>query len=131
MKEASRSEEAPVTLHVATASVESVCRAAGHRKKSTLLVDVRGTAAGVQRPPHMASQSLCEAFSQEGDQRASEALCTLRSSDSSGWTIGRFVSSADSEKYIEHRFRPINEAARQHKKKLQETLELLKQKLHF
>ncbi|XP_056245069.1 E3 ubiquitin-protein ligase TRIM39-like [Seriola aureovittata] len=35
----------------------------------------------------------------------------------------------DSEKHTNHRFRPIDEAARQHKKELQETLEPLKKKL--
>ncbi|XP_015240196.1 PREDICTED: nuclear factor 7, brain-like [Cyprinodon variegatus] len=35
----------------------------------------------------------------------------------------------DSEKHTEHRFRPIDEAAQQHKKKLRETLESLKEKL--
>ncbi|CAB1423956.1 unnamed protein product [Pleuronectes platessa] len=35
----------------------------------------------------------------------------------------------DSEKHIDHRFRPIDEAAQQHKKQLQGTLEPLKKKL--
>ncbi|XP_053171986.1 nuclear factor 7, ovary-like, partial [Scomber japonicus] len=35
----------------------------------------------------------------------------------------------DSEKHTNHRFRPIDEAARQHKKKLEETLKPLKEKL--
>uniref|UniRef100_A0A3B3VZZ9 Uncharacterized protein n=1 Tax=Poecilia latipinna TaxID=48699 RepID=A0A3B3VZZ9_9TELE len=37
----------------------------------------------------------------------------------------------DSEKHTNHRFRPINEAARQHRKKLQETLKSLKKKLEL
>ncbi|XP_054472041.1 nuclear factor 7, brain-like, partial [Anoplopoma fimbria] len=39
------------------------------------------------------------------------------------------VVCRDSEKHTNHRFRPIDEAAQQHKKKLQETLEPLKEKL--
>uniref|UniRef100_A0A3B3X5Z0 B30.2/SPRY domain-containing protein n=1 Tax=Poecilia mexicana TaxID=48701 RepID=A0A3B3X5Z0_9TELE len=37
----------------------------------------------------------------------------------------------DSEKHTKHRFRPIDEAAQQHRKKLQETLEPLKEKLEL
>ncbi|KAM7401528.1 hypothetical protein PAMP_016836 [Pampus punctatissimus] len=37
--------------------------------------------------------------------------------------------SLDSEKHTDHRFRPVDEAARQHRKKLEETLEPLKKKL--
>ncbi|XP_023265229.1 nuclear factor 7, ovary-like [Seriola lalandi dorsalis] len=39
------------------------------------------------------------------------------------------VVCRDSEKHTNHRFRPIDEAVRQHKKELQETLEPLKKKL--
>uniref|UniRef100_A0A3Q3LJ16 RING-type domain-containing protein n=1 Tax=Labrus bergylta TaxID=56723 RepID=A0A3Q3LJ16_9LABR len=39
------------------------------------------------------------------------------------------VVCRDSEKHSEHRFRPIDEAAGQHKKKLQETLKPVKKKL--
>uniref|UniRef100_A0A3B3U5L1 B30.2/SPRY domain-containing protein n=1 Tax=Poecilia latipinna TaxID=48699 RepID=A0A3B3U5L1_9TELE len=37
----------------------------------------------------------------------------------------------DSEKHTKHRFRPIDEAAQQHRKKLEETLEPLKEKLEL
>ena len=40
------------------------------------------------------------------------------------------VICRDSEKHIDHSFRPIDEAAQQHKKQLQDTLEPLKKKLH-
>ncbi|XP_038570644.1 nuclear factor 7, brain-like [Micropterus salmoides] len=78
-------------------------------------------------------KSLCESFLQERDQRASEALCSLHSEKLKLFCLDHqqpvCVVCRDSEKHINHRFRPINEAARQHKKELQETLEPLKEKL--
>uniref|UniRef100_A0A3Q4I0F7 B30.2/SPRY domain-containing protein n=1 Tax=Neolamprologus brichardi TaxID=32507 RepID=A0A3Q4I0F7_NEOBR len=75
-------------------------------------------------PRNLALKNLCESFLQQRDQRASEDLCTLRNSDSSVWTISsRCVVCRDSDKHNKHRFRPVDEAARQHKDKLQEALE--------
>ncbi|KAF3850457.1 hypothetical protein F7725_012229 [Dissostichus mawsoni] len=82
----------------------------------------------VYEPPcNLVLKNLCESFLQERGQRSPEALCSLHSEKLklSVWTI----SSQDSEKHSEHRFRPIDEAARQHKKELQETLQPLKEKL--
>uniref|UniRef100_A0A671U659 Tripartite motif containing 35-12 n=1 Tax=Sparus aurata TaxID=8175 RepID=A0A671U659_SPAAU len=67
-------------------------------------------------PVSLTLKNLCETFSQERDQRASEHLCSLHSEKLKFFCL-------------DHQFRPINEAARQHKKKLQETLEPLKKKL--
>ncbi|XP_062265366.1 E3 ubiquitin-protein ligase TRIM35-like [Platichthys flesus] len=63
-------------------------------------------------PGNLVLKNLCESFLQERDQSSSPALCSLHS-----------------EKHTGHRFRPIDEAAQQHKKQLQETLEPLKKKL--
>ncbi|XP_045907828.1 nuclear factor 7, brain-like [Micropterus dolomieu] len=84
-------------------------------------------------PPNRALKNLCESFLQERDQRASEALCSLHSEKLKLFCLDHqqpvCVVCRDSEKHSNHRFRPVDEAARQHKKELQETLEPLKEKL--
>ncbi|XP_038575096.1 nuclear factor 7, brain-like [Micropterus salmoides] len=84
-------------------------------------------------PPNFALKSLCESFLQERDQRASEALCSLHSEKLKLFCLEHqepvCVICRDSEKHSNHRFRPIDEAAQQHKKELQETLKSLKEKL--
>ncbi|KAL3967069.1 tripartite motif-containing protein 35 [Sarotherodon galilaeus] len=87
-----------------------------------------------QEPPlNLALKNLCESFLQERDQRTSEALCSLHSEKLKLFCLDHqqpvCVVCRDSEKHTNHRFRPINEAAQQHKKELQETLEPLKKKL--
>ncbi|XP_039464750.1 nuclear factor 7, ovary-like [Oreochromis aureus] len=81
-------------------------------------------------PFNLALKNLCESFLQE---RASEALCSLHSEKLKLFCLDHqqpvCVVCRDSEKHTKHRFRPINEAAQQHKKELQETLETLKKKL--
>ncbi|XP_049442495.1 nuclear factor 7, brain-like [Epinephelus fuscoguttatus] len=62
----------------------------------------------VEPPCNLALKNLCEAFLLERDQR---------------------VIFRDSEKHTNHRFRPVDEFARQHKKELEETLKPLKEKL--
>ena len=79
--------------------------------------------------PHfsLVLKNLCEAFIQERDQRSSEALCCLHSEKLKLFCLDHQQPVChicrDSEKHSNHRFRPIDEAARQHKKELQETLE--------
>ncbi|KAM6941558.1 zinc-binding protein A33-like [Lycodopsis pacificus] len=84
-------------------------------------------------PPNLALKNLCESFLLERDQRASEPLCSLHSEKLKLFCLDHqqpvCVGCRDSEKHSDHRFRPIDEAARQHKKNLQETLEPLKEKL--
>ncbi|CAI5670051.1 unnamed protein product [Oreochromis niloticus] len=85
------------------------------------------------RPLNRALKNLCESFLQERDQRASEALCSLHSEKLKLFCLDHqqpvCVVCRDSENHTNHRFRPIDEAAQQHKKELQETLEPLKKKL--
>ncbi|CAI5670130.1 unnamed protein product [Oreochromis niloticus] len=88
----------------------------------------------VQEPPlNRALKNLCESFLQERDQRASEALCSLHSEKLKLFCLDHqqpvCVVCCASEKHTNHRFRPIDEVAQQHKKELQETLEPLKKKL--
>ncbi|KAL4008748.1 hypothetical protein ACER0C_002600 [Sarotherodon galilaeus] len=88
----------------------------------------------VQEPPlNLALKNLCESFLQERDQRASEALCSLHSEKLKLFCLDHqqpvCLVCRDSEKHNNHRFRPIDEAAQQHKKEFQETLVPLKKKL--
>ncbi|XP_041659577.1 nuclear factor 7, brain-like [Cheilinus undulatus] len=82
---------------------------------------------------NFALKSLCETFLQERDQRSSEDLCSLHQEKLKLFCLDHeepvCVVCRDSEKHSNHRFRPINEAAQQHKKKLEETLQPLKEKL--
>ncbi|KAG8007238.1 Nuclear factor 7, partial [Nibea albiflora] len=84
-------------------------------------------------PLNFALKNLCEAFLLERDQRSSEALCSLHSEKLRLFCLDHqqpvCLVCRDSEKHTDHRFRPIDEAARQHKKNLQETLQPLKEKL--
>ncbi|XP_031133018.2 E3 ubiquitin-protein ligase TRIM39-like [Sander lucioperca] len=88
------------------------------------------------KPPlNRVLKKLCESFLQQRDQRASEALCSLHSEKLKLFCLDHqqpvCVVCLHSEKHSNHRIRPIDEAAEQHKKKLQETLEPLKEKLKF
>ncbi|XP_068582214.1 nuclear factor 7, ovary-like [Cebidichthys violaceus] len=84
-------------------------------------------------PPNLALKNLCESFLQQRDQRASETLCSLHSEELKLFCLDHqqpvCLVCRDSEKHSDHRFRPIDEAAPQHKKNLQEALEPLKEKL--
>ncbi|XP_028431772.1 nuclear factor 7, brain-like [Perca flavescens] len=77
-------------------------------------------------------KNLCESFLLERDQRASDTLCSLHSEKLKLFCLDHqqpvCVVCRDSEKHSSHRFRPIGKAAKR-KKKLQETLESLKEKL--
>ncbi|XP_036964394.1 E3 ubiquitin-protein ligase TRIM39-like [Acanthopagrus latus] len=86
------------------------------------------------RPPvSLTLKNLCETFLQDRDQRASEDLCSRHSEKLKLFCLDHqqpvCLVCRDSEQHTNHRFRPIDEAARQHKKELQETLEPLKEKL--
>ncbi|XP_062253550.1 zinc-binding protein A33-like [Platichthys flesus] len=87
-----------------------------------------------RKPPcNLVLKNLCEAFLLERDQSSSHALCSLHSEKLRLFCLDHqqpvCVICRDSEKHTGHRFRPIDEAAQQHKKQLQETLEPLKKKL--
>ncbi|XP_030297014.1 nuclear factor 7, brain-like [Sparus aurata] len=84
-------------------------------------------------PVNLVLRNLCETFLQERDQRASEDFCSLHTEKLKLFCLDHqqpvCLVCRDSEQHTNHRFRPIDDAARQHKKKLQETLEPLKEKL--
>ncbi|XP_037642077.1 nuclear factor 7, brain-like [Sebastes umbrosus] len=103
------------------------------REKQTRECPICKRKSSMDPPLNLALKNLCESFLQERDQRASEALCSLHSEKLKLFCLDHqqpvCLICRDSEKHTNHRFRPIDEAARQHKKELQETLEPLKEKL--
>ncbi|XP_037625072.1 nuclear factor 7, ovary-like [Sebastes umbrosus] len=110
------------------------CLKSWWREKQTCECPVCKRRSSKPEPPSMrVLKNLCEAFLQKRDQRASEALCSLHSEKLKLFCLDHqqpvCVVCRDSNKHTNHRFRPIDEAARQHKKELQETLEPLKEKL--
>ncbi|XP_044205965.1 zinc-binding protein A33-like [Thunnus albacares] len=110
------------------------CLKSWWRQKQTRQCPVCKRRSSREEPPcNLVLKNLCESFLQDRDQRASEALCSLHSEKLKLFCLDHqqpvCVVCRDSEKHTNHRFRPVDEAARQHKKKLEETLEPLKKKL--
>ncbi|XP_023144025.1 zinc-binding protein A33-like [Amphiprion ocellaris] len=83
--------------------------------------------------PNLVLKNLCESFLLDKRQRCSESLCSLHSEELKLFCLDHqqpvCLICRDSEKHSNHTFRPIHEAAQQHRKQLQETLEPLKNKL--
>ncbi|XP_029918862.1 nuclear factor 7, brain-like [Myripristis murdjan] len=89
-------------------------------------------------PCNLALKNLCEAFLLQRNKRASagsELLCSLHSEKLKLFCLDHqqpvCVVCRDSETHTNHRFRPVNEAARNHKKELQESLKPLQEKLEL
>ncbi|XP_051804853.1 nuclear factor 7, brain-like [Acanthochromis polyacanthus] len=84
-------------------------------------------------PCNLVLKNLCESFRQQRSQRSSESLCSLHSEKLKLFCLDHHqpvcVVCRDSENHSNHRFRPIDEAAQEHRKILQETLKPLKEKL--
>nr|XP_024656976.1 nuclear factor 7, ovary-like [Maylandia zebra] len=104
------------------------------RKRPTHECPVCNRRSSRDDPPlNLALKNLCESFLQERYQRASEALCSLHSEKLKLFCLDHqqpvCVICCASEDHTRDRFRLIDEAAQQHKKELQETLEPLKKKL--
>ncbi|KAM3620769.1 uncharacterized protein V6R79_001734 [Siganus canaliculatus] len=110
------------------------CLKSWWREKNTCECLVCQRKSSKEEPPcSLELKNLCESFIQERDQRSSEGLCSLHSEKLKLYCLDHqqpvCVVCRDSEKHLNHRFRPIDEAAQQHKKELQEHLEHLKEKL--
>ncbi|KAI4796081.1 hypothetical protein KUCAC02_029465 [Chaenocephalus aceratus] len=110
------------------------CLKSWFREKPTRECPVCQRRSSRGEPPcNLALKNLCESFLQERGQRPPEALCSLHSEKLKLFCLDHqqpvCVVCRDSEKHSDHRFRPIDEAARQHKKKLQEALQPFKEKL--
>ncbi|XP_060938093.1 E3 ubiquitin-protein ligase TRIM35-like [Limanda limanda] len=87
----------------------------------------------MEPPCNLVLKNLCETFLLERDQSSSPARCSLHSEKLTLFCLDHqepvCLVCKDSKKHTDHRFRPIDEAAEEHKKQLQETLEPLKKKL--
>ncbi|XP_053171942.1 E3 ubiquitin-protein ligase TRIM35-like [Scomber japonicus] len=110
------------------------CLESWWRQKPTHECPVCKRRSSKENPPvSLVLKNLCESFLQDRDQTASEALCSLHSEKLKLFCLDHqqpvCVVCSHSEKHTNHRFRPIDEAARQHKKELEETLKTLKEKL--
>ncbi|XP_074532730.1 E3 ubiquitin-protein ligase TRIM39-like [Halichoeres trimaculatus] len=85
-------------------------------------------------PVNRVLKNLCETFLLERVQTPSGDLCSLHSEKLRLFCLDHqqpvCVVCRDSEKHTNHRFRPIVEAAQQHKENLQEALEPWKEKLN-
>nr|XP_033482550.1 nuclear factor 7, ovary-like [Epinephelus lanceolatus] len=87
-----------------------------------------------EEPPIcLALKNLCEAFLLERDQRGSETLCSLHSEKLKLFCLDHqqpvCLVCSDSKTHNNHRFRPIDEAAQEHKEELQKSLKTLQEKL--
>nr|XP_043881851.1 E3 ubiquitin-protein ligase TRIM35-like [Solea senegalensis] len=86
-----------------------------------------------QPPCNLVLKNMCETFLQERGPRSSEVLCSQHSEKLRLFCLDHqqpvCLVCRDSKKHIGHKFRPIDEAAQEHKKQLQETLETFKKNL--
>lgn len=103
-------------------------------RKQTLKCPVCKRTSSRKHPPrNLALKNLCEAFLLERDQRSSAALCSLHSENLKLFCVDHqepvCLVCRDSQKHTDHRFRPVDEAAREHKEELQKCLKPLQEKL--
>ncbi|KAM3838191.1 E3 ubiquitin-protein ligase TRIM35-like [Diretmus argenteus] len=89
-------------------------------------------------PGNLVLKNLCETFLLERDQRASadsELLCSLHTEKLKLFCLDHkepvCLVCLHSEKHTNHKFRPINEAAQDHKKEIQKSLKPLEEKLEL
>ncbi|XP_029900696.1 nuclear factor 7, ovary-like [Myripristis murdjan] len=87
-------------------------------------------------PCNLVLKNLCEAFLLQRDQRdsaGSELLCSLHSEKLRLFCLDHqqpvCVVCRDSEKHTDHKFRPIDEAAKTHKEELKKSLKPIQEKL--
>nr|XP_033482551.1 nuclear factor 7, ovary-like [Epinephelus lanceolatus] len=86
-------------------------------------------------PRNLVLKNLCEAFLLERDQRGSETIlsCSLHSEKLRLFCMDHqqpvCLVCRDSKRHNNHRFRPIDEAAKEHKEELQKSLKTLQEKL--
>ncbi|KAM3878436.1 E3 ubiquitin-protein ligase TRIM39-like [Diretmus argenteus] len=92
--------------------------------------------SSMSEPLNLPLKNLCEIFLLERDQRVSaesEVLCSLQTEKLMLFCLDHqqpvCLVCRDSENHTNHRFRPIDEAARDHKEEIQKSLKPLKEKL--
>ncbi|XP_053171575.1 nuclear factor 7, ovary-like [Scomber japonicus] len=114
-----------------------VCLRGWWRAKQVQECPVCKIVSGSNNPPrNLALKNLCEAFLLERDQRSSagsEPLCSLHSEKLKLFCLDHqqpvCVVCLHSETHNNHKFRPINEAAQDHKEELKKSLKPLQEKL--
>ncbi|KAK5601983.1 hypothetical protein CRENBAI_018170 [Crenichthys baileyi] len=109
------------------------CLQSWWRRREVLECPVCKRISGRKNPPrNLALKNLCEAFLLEQEKR-SEELCSLHSEKLKLFCLEHkeliCLICRDSERHTKHRFRPIDEAARDRRKELKESLKPLKDKL--
>ncbi|XP_039652502.1 nuclear factor 7, ovary-like [Perca fluviatilis] len=84
-------------------------------------------------PRNLVLKNLCESFLLDRDQRPSGALCSLHSEKLKLFCLDHqqpvCLVCRDSRRHAFHRFRPIDEAAQDHREELQEALRTLQETL--
>uniref|UniRef100_A0A667YE37 Uncharacterized protein n=1 Tax=Myripristis murdjan TaxID=586833 RepID=A0A667YE37_9TELE len=120
----------------------SFCKACLHSwwtEKPTKNCPVCKRRSSRKHPPcNLVLKNLCEAFLLERDQRASagsELLCSLHSEKLRLFCLDHqqpvCLVCRDSKKHTDHKFRPIDEAAQDHREELQKSLKPLQEKLEL
>uniref|UniRef100_A0A8C7Z2B5 Tripartite motif-containing protein 35-like n=1 Tax=Oryzias sinensis TaxID=183150 RepID=A0A8C7Z2B5_9TELE len=78
-------------------------------------------------PSNLALKNLCESFLQDQDQRASEVVCNSHSKKLELFCLDHkqpvCIICRDSRNHVGHSFIPIDEAAQEHREKLQKSLD--------
>ncbi|KAK2861548.1 hypothetical protein Q5P01_001081 [Channa striata] len=86
-------------------------------------------------PLNLVLKNLCESILQGRDQRSSEGLCSLHSEKLKLFCLDHqqpvCLVCRDSRKHSNHRFIPIDEAAKDHREALQRSLKPLQDKLEL
>ncbi|KAM3878457.1 nuclear factor 7, brain-like [Diretmus argenteus] len=114
-----------------------VCLQEWWRRKPARECPVCRTTSSMSEPlRNLVLKNLCEAFLLERDQRASaesEVLCSLHTEKLKLFCLDHqqpvCLVCRDSENHTNHRFRPIDEAARDHREEIQNSLKPLEEKL--
>ncbi|XP_033481792.2 nuclear factor 7, ovary-like [Epinephelus lanceolatus] len=87
----------------------------------------------IEPPVSLVLKNLCEAFLLERNQRDSGTICSLHSEKLKLFCLDHqqpvCVVCQESKMHNNHRLRPINEAAKDHKEELQKSLKTLQEKL--
>ncbi|XP_043977876.1 E3 ubiquitin-protein ligase TRIM35-like [Gambusia affinis] len=106
------------------------------REKPATECPVCKTVSLTKDPPvSLTLKRLCEFFLLQREQKVSEGLCSLHSEKLKLFCLDHqqpvCLVCRDSEKHSKHRFRPIDEAAQDHRENLKTFLEPLKEKLEL
>ncbi|XP_071401572.1 E3 ubiquitin-protein ligase TRIM39-like [Centroberyx affinis] len=126
----------PVVLSCSHSFCKACLQEWWRRKRVRQCPVCKATSSQSKPPCNLVLKNLCEAFLLERDQRASaesEILCSLHSEKLKLFCLDHqqpvCVVCLHSETHTDHKFRPIDEAALDHKKRLQKSLKPLQEKL--